>query len=272
MKTFDTASFQLTAEQQTMLDELYPIINEEFKTDVALQNSFNLACEQPNPKLAFVSAINPLVIKMAHDLGSTLNIPLAAIISRTIANEWLEEVKTFDPAKPLEAVMDRVAAEMKAVVALPVGIVPVERESQDEYLKGIENRGQSPTIYGWSKAEPELTVADKERITAAHPAMAAPYGTEKVAEKDEPIIPTSVPRNPLARGSAGQDRSKPVLTVAVLRGLHELLKHELSPKNTVAHLMGSSQYMKGRPDSRLAVKYLQRLAAWGDKREASKEK
>ena len=224
MKTFDTASFQLTAEQQIMLDELYPIINEEFKATVAVQNAFNKACEQPNPKLAFVSYINPTVIGMAHALGSTLNIPLAAIISRTLANEWLEEVKTFDPVKPLEAVMDRVAAEMKAVMALPVGIVQVEREA------------------------------------------------EKVAVKDEPIIPTSVPRNSLARGSAGQDRSKPVLTVAVLRGLHELLKHELSPKNTVAHLMGSSQYMKGRPDSRLAVKYLQRLAAWGDKREASKEK
>lgn len=252
MKTFDTASFNLTADQQAMLDELYPIINEEFKADAGVQNSFNHACEQTNTKLAFVSIINPLVIKMAHDLGSTLNIPLAAIISRTIANEWLEAVKTFDPAKPLNEIMDRADAEAKAVLALPAELVKVESTSQDEYLTGIENR--APSTHGWL-VDPSTSLNGNLDIA-------------KVAVQDEPIIPTFVTRKPLARGSAGQDRSKPVLTVAVLRGLHELLGAELSTTNPAMSLPA----FRGRPDSRLAVKYLQRLAAWGDKREASKEK
>lgn len=249
MKTFDTASFSLNAEQQAMLDELYPIINEEFKADNGIISAYHKAQTQPNTKLAFVSYINPLVIQMAHALGSTLNIPLAAIISRTIANEWLEETKTFDPAKPLNEIMDRADAEAKAVLALPAEVVKVESTSQDEYLTGIENR--APSIYGWS-VDPVTPLNGNIDIA-------------KVAVQDEPIIPTSVPRKSLARGSAGQDRSKPVLTVAVLRGLHELLSNELHPNPM-------HQGFKGRPDARLAVKYLQRLAAWGDKRESSKEK
>lgn len=231
MKTFDTASFSLNAEQQAMLDELYPIINEEFHKDEGIVGSYHVCQKQPNPKLAFVSAINPLVIKMAHDLGSTLNIPLAAIISRTIANEWLEETKAFDP-QSLDSMKEGITTKVAEVMSLPAEVV-----LQDEYLIGIENRGESPTIYGWTQSK-------------------------EVAVQDEPIIPTSVPRNSLARGSAGQDRSKPVLTVAVLRGLHDLLKIDLHQESV----------RRGRPDARLAVKYLQRLAAWGDKREASKEK
>lgn len=233
MKTFDTASFSLNAEQQAMLDELYPIINEEFKADNGIISAYHKAQTQPNTKLSFVSYINPLVIQMAHALGSTLNIPLAAIISRTIANEWLEETKAFDPAKPLDALLAQVDAQVKEVMSLPAEVGHAQ-----------------------------------ERVVGAHPALAAPYGNidiAKVAVQDEPIITTSVPRKSLARGSAGQDRSKPVLTVAVLRGLHELLSNELHPNPM-------HQGFKGRPDARLAVKYLQRLAAWGDKREASKEK
>lgn len=253
MKTFDTASFSLNAEQQAMLDELYPIINEEFKYDGKVLGMFAHAVDSPNPKLAFVSAINPLVIKMAHDLGSTLNIPLAAIISRTIANEWLEEVKTFNP-QSLESVKEGITTKVAEVLALPAEVV-----IQDEYLTGIENR--VPSIFGWGAVDAATDVA-KERIVGTNPVMAAPYGAENVAVQDEPIIPTSVPRKSLARGSAGQDRSKPVLTVAVLRGLHDLLKIDLHQESV----------RRGRPDARLAVKYLQRLAAWGDKREASKEK
>lgn len=326
-KTFDTASFQLTDSQRAAIEELYPIINEEFKADAFIQVAFQKALLQQNKKISFVTAINPVVMEMAKGLGSPLTIPLAAILSRTMADEWLErsaEVKTArveqEPTTGNAAVgeeafykqrlsqedphfqevpKERIVGASKAFEApygTPAEIVKVEAP----YAKPTDFAGilRLTTVFSNEEVEnivKELEAADRMPKTPEQEEKARrilvgmnnagrsilglslgevkilfSYEPTSVPQKDDPIIPTEpvtaamIAADPalrrLPKGSKAPDRSRPVLSVAVLRGLEDLLVRELYQAST-----------RGRPDARLSIKYLERLLAFGQKREADKK-
>lgn len=110
-----------------------------------------------------------------------------------------------------------------------------------------------------AKPSEEVVIDERQDVMEKIAAMPTPTLEQALADFKD-VAPAFVAQK--GKAAVKQDRSKPVLTVKVLRGFHNLAdKLDIS---THGHSQAQPSLTKGNPDLRAALDYITRVGEWAE--------
>ncbi len=294
-------SINVTPEQLQATDDLYEVVAPELKKDEVLLSKFATFFASKLSGLDLVEqfakqVLQPKVAQLANELDHRLTLPLYAALAKHISNEWVQEAVGNGPdadfgteaslsAKLVPGLGSYVESEnLQQVPKLhPAAAWPFPPTDNKERVVGANPALAAPytgnsvvqgtaadaiaaaptsTLVGLCLgAAPTLDI-DTHEAQTYHPLSFTPPAAIS-NDPTEDALTYAAPRPVLARGSAGQDRSKPVLTSKVLRGFQALEDKLMLNKH--GHSQVLPELTHGSPDIRTALLYIARMTEWADK-------